>query len=158
MTGLRMGEAVLFSGRSATLALPLAARTGLSGRCLVFGTPDATAALDAAAQREGLLVETAEAPPADATFDLAVVEAGGPWAPAAAACLPAVRPGGRIVIASGPPRTGLLGRLGGQPPGPEVEAAIVSALTGQGWHRARGIGTRDGVLFVEAFRHPPASA
>ena len=152
MTGLRMGETVVFGGRSASLMLPLAARTGLSGRCLVFGPLETITALDAAATRAGLLVETAEAPPADATFDLAVVEAGGPWAPAAAACLPAVRHGGRIVIASGPPRTGLLGRLGGQPPGPEVEAAIVSALTGQGWLRARGIGTRGGVLFVEAFR------
>ena len=41
MSGARLGDTVVFAGQSASLALPLAARTGLSGRCLVVGSPDA---------------------------------------------------------------------------------------------------------------------
>ena len=37
MTGARLGDTVVFAGQSASLVLPLAARTGLSGRCLVVG-------------------------------------------------------------------------------------------------------------------------
>ena len=60
MTGVRLGDSVVFSGRSIALVLPLAARAGLSGRCLIVGSPDATAALETTATREGLLVETAD--------------------------------------------------------------------------------------------------
>jgi hypothetical protein len=150
MSGARLGDAVLFAGRSASLALPLAARTGLSGRCLVVGQPAATAPLEAAATREGLLIETAEQFPADHSFELAVVEAIAEWPPTAARALDAVRGGGRIVVVAGSPREGLLARLSSRPP--EISPdTIVETLSAQGWRRARPIGARDGLLFVEAF-------
>lgn len=151
MTGVRLGEAVIFAGRSAGWAVPLAARTGLSGRCLVVGSPDVTGAIEAAASREGVLVETAAAAPGERAFDLAVIEIGEGWEGVAGDVLKSVRPGGRLVAVSGAPRTGLLGKLGGGQPRQMADAAIVSRLTQHGWQRARPIGERDGVSFVEAF-------
>lgn len=64
MTGVRLGDSVIFAGRSARWAVALASRTGLSGRCLVLGSSDVTGAIEAAASREGVLVETANTAPA----------------------------------------------------------------------------------------------
>ena len=152
MTGARLGEAVLFAGQSPALALPLAARTGLSGRCLIVGVPEVTGRLAAAATREGLLVETAALPPGDATFDLAVIEATGDWSRAAAACRSAVRAGGRVIVVAGSAREGLVARLTRSPKESPAADAIVRSLTDAGWQRARLIGERDGLTFVEAFR------
>jgi hypothetical protein len=150
MSGVRLGDTVLFAGRSASLALPLAARTGLSGRCLVVGQAATTAPLEAAATREGLLIETAEQFPADRSFELAVVEAIAEWAAAAAGARDAVRRGGRIIVVAGSLRQGLLARLsaGRSEISPDP---IIETLSTQGWQRARPIGARDGLLFVEAF-------
>jgi hypothetical protein len=150
MSGARLGDTVVFAGQSASLVLPLAARTGLSGRCLVVGAPGSTAALEAAATREGLLVEVADQFPTDRSFELAVVEASGDWAQAAARARDAVRGGGRIIVVTGTLRTGLLARLGTKP-GDVAPESIVETLTGQRWQRPRPIGGRDGLLFVEAF-------
>ena len=150
MSGARLGDTVVFAGQSASLVLPLAARTGLSGRCLVVGPPEFTAALEAAATREGLLIEVADRFPTDRSFELAVVEARGDWAPAAAGARDAVRGGGRIIVVTGTPRTGLLARLGSRPDEVSPES-IVATLSGQRWQRPRPIGGRDGLLFVEAF-------
>ena len=152
MTGARLGEAVLFVGSSRQLALPLAARVGLSGRCVVAGA--AAASLEARATAEGVLVEPAPDVPADRSFDLAVVETEGDWARLAARALGAVRPGGRIVVIAAAPRTGLLSRLTSAPDPPAPADGIVANLTAAGWLRARDIGQRDGLMFVEAFaRH-----
>lgn len=151
MTGARLGDAVVFVGSSPHLALPLAARVGLSGRCVVAGT--AAAALEARATANGVLVEQAPDVPADGSFDLAVVEAAGDWAGPAARALRAVRPGGRIVVIAGAPRTGLLSRLTSAPDPPAPAEGIVEGLTAAGWLRARDIGQRDGLTFVEAFAH-----
>src|SRR5262245_42749407 len=105
MSGARLGDPVLFWGTTPTLALPLAARVGLSGRALVVG-PSATA-IEAMATREGILVETAADFPQDGSFDLAVVEAVDGWELASGAALPAVRPGGRIIVVAGAMRGGL---------------------------------------------------
>ena len=151
MTGVRLGESAIFAGRSAAWAVRLAGRTGLSGRCLVLGTADATRAIEAAASREGVLVETATRAPDERVFDLAVVETGEGWEAAAQDVLRAIRPGGRLVAVTGAPRTGLLARLrGSQTPQPPAEA-ITARLAQLGWERVRPIGQRDGVSFVEAF-------
>jgi hypothetical protein len=150
MTGARLGDSVVFAGASAQLALPLAARVGLSGRCLVVGA-DAPA-LEARATRDGILVETALTIPADRTFDLAVVEAAGDWDGDAARALRGVRPGGRIVVIAGALRTGLMSKLT-SPPAAISADAIVATLSTQGWQRVRDIGRRDGLTFVEAFAH-----
>lgn len=151
MTGVRLGEAVIFAGRSAGWAVPLASRTGLSGRCLVFGSPDVTGAIEAAASREGVLVETAASAPGGRVFDLAVIEIGAGWEGVAEDVLNAVRPGGRLITVSGAPRAGLFGKLGGSPAPPVATGVVVARLTELGWDRVRPIGERDGVTFVEAF-------
>jgi hypothetical protein len=150
MSGARLGDSVVFAGQSASLVLPLAARTGLSGRCLVIGAQHLTTALEAAAMRDGLLVEVADRFPSDRTFELAVVEAVGEWATSAASARDAVRGGGRIIVVTGAPSRGLLTRLRARPAEIPVDA-IVETLTRQGWHRTRAIGGRDGLQFVEAF-------
>ncbi len=151
MSGARLGDAVVFAGESASRVLPLAARDwGLSGRCLVVGPPEATAALEATATRDGLLIEVADRSPTDRSFSSAVVEARGDWAAAAAGARDAVRSGGRIIVVTGTLRTGLLARLGSKPA--EVSPdSIVETLATQQWQRPRPIGGRDGLVFVEAF-------
>jgi hypothetical protein len=151
MTGVRLGEAVIFAGRSAAWAVPLASRTGLSGRCLVLGSPDVTGAIEAAASREGVLVETAAEAPGERVFDLAVIEVGDAWEAAAEDALRAVRPGGRLITVSGAPRSGWFGKLGGSNAPPVAIDVVVARLTRLGWDRVRPIGERDGVSFVEAF-------
>jgi len=149
MSGIRLGDAVLFAGRSASHLLPLAGRVGLSGRCVVVGSPDVTGPLEATATREGVLVETTPMAPHDQSFDLAVVEAVGDWAADAAAIKSAVRAGGRVLVVAGEARGGLLARLSARP---SIAAGdIVGGLTRGGWARARAVGERDGLLFVEAF-------
>lgn len=150
MSGVRLGDSVAFAGLSAALALPLAARTGLSGRCVVVGPAEVTAALETTAIREGLLVEVAEQFPRDRSLELVVIEAVGSWAAAAAHARDAVRSGGRLVVVTGTIREGLLARLRSTPPAVPDEA-IVETLSSQGWQRARAIGGRDGLSFVEAF-------
>lgn len=150
MSGVRLGDTVAFAGLAASLVLPLAAKTGLSGRCLVVGPPEATAQLEAEATREGLLVEAAEQFPTDRSFELAVVEAVGEWPRATAGARDAVRGGGRLVVVLGAPPRGLLTRLRATPPAISADA-VIQTLSSQGWQRTRAIGGRGGLLFVEAF-------
>lgn len=150
MSGIRLGDAVIFAGRSAAHLLPLAGRTGLSGRSVIVGPPEVTEPLEAAATREGVLVETLPVAPADHSFDLAVVEAVGDWTAAATNLKAAVRAGGRVLVVAGEPRGGLLARLSPRP-SPVPGGDIVETLTREGWARARVIGERDGLLYVEAF-------
>ncbi len=150
MTGIRLGDRAIFSGSDADLLLPLAARVGLSGRLLVVCP--AAAALQARAEREGLLVESADAPPGEAGFDLAVVQAEDDWSGDLASLLTAVRPGGRLVVIAGQRASGLLSRFGRRASSAPDAAGIVDGLVRAGWTRARSIGDREGLTFVEAVR------
>ncbi len=148
MTGARLGEKILYAGSTPALFMPLAARVGLSGQTtLVASNADD---LRRAAERDGLLVDALDAPPPVGDYDLAVLEARGPWIDELSRLRAAVRPGGRIIVIAGQPR-GLLARL--RPPlePPPPDDAIVLALEREGWARARGIGGQDGIRFVEAF-------
>lgn len=152
MTGTRLGDSVLFAGTSRALILPLAARTGLSGRLVLIGDGDAAKRLEATAARDGVLLELASKAPAGAAFDLAVIETVEGWRAAVASVHPSVRSGGRVIVIAGQPRKGLLGALrsgGGPPPPPNEE--IVEVLRVAGWQRIRPIGEREGLRFVEAF-------
>ena len=149
MTGVRLGESVIFAGRSAGWAVPLAARTGLSGRCLVLGPPDVTAPIESAASREGVLVETSAVPPPGPAFDLAVIETTAGWESAAREVRTATRSGGRVIVVAGAPPAGLLARLKGGAAEPIAAQSVVAALIKLGWERVRPIGERDGVRFVE---------
>jgi hypothetical protein len=151
MTGIRLGESVIFAGKSPAWAVPLAARVGLSGRCVVIGPAETTGAIEMAASREGVLVEAADTVPSERTFDLAVVEAIGSWESAARDLRSSTRPGGRVVVVAGAPPTSLLGRLAGGTPQVVSSQSIVSTLSQLGWERVRPIGEREGVAFVEGF-------
>jgi hypothetical protein len=151
MTGVQLGDKVHFWGDTASLLLPLAARTGLSGQVTVV-SPDA-ATLVATAEREGLLVDQNPAPSPDAAYDLAVVQAEGDWRSAMSLVLPPTRAGGRVIAIAGEPPKGLLAKLG-RPraaSGPSVDE-LAEALTAAGWRRVREIGERDGMRFVEGVR------
>lgn len=150
MSGVRLGDSVIFAGRSASLVLPLAARTGLSGRCLVVGNNETTAALAQVATNEGLLVETSDRFPSDRSFELAVIEAVDDWAAATAGVRDAVRGGGRVLVLSGAAAVGLFSRLRSQGPVTSVDT-ITATLQAQRWLRVRLIGEVGGLAFVEAF-------
>ena len=151
MTGVRRGDKVHFWGRLPALLLPLAARSGLSGQVTVI-SPDA-AELVYAAEREGLLVDSAPAPLPDAGYDLAVVHTDGAWTSTLEPLLDATRHSGRLIVIAGEPPAGLLGRLRGvaAASGP-ADADVIAAITGAGWKRVRAIGERDGMRFIEGVR------
>ena len=151
MTGVRLGDSVVFSGRSPRLVVPLGAKTGLSGRCLAVGNSELTAMLSAAASEAGVLLETSDIFPSDPPFDLAVIEVADEQLDRAATARPAVRSGGRIILVVAAEDSGLLSRLRSRAPSIDPES-LVGTLTRQGWQRARVIGTADRMTFVEAFR------
>jgi hypothetical protein len=147
MTGARLGEKILYAGSTPAFFMPLAARVGLSGHTTLVA-PNADD-LKRAAERDGLLVDALAAPPPAGDYDLAVLEARGPWIDDLSRLHATIRPGGRIIVIAGQPR-GLLARL--RPPNePPSDDAIVRALEKEGWTRARGIGGQGGIRFVEAF-------
>lgn len=147
MTGIRLGDKVHFWGSRSDLLLPLAARVGLSGQFTIISRDGPR--LKALAEREGVLVDADGTLRPDAGFDLAIVQAEGDWAAALGPLLAATRPGGRVIVISGAPAGGLLGRFrGGSRDGPP-EARVIQALAEAGWSRARGIGEREGLRFVE---------
>ena len=151
MTGVRRGDKVHFWGALPALLLPLAARSGLSGQVTVI-SPDA-AALVSAAEREGLLVDSAPAPLPDAGYDLAVVHTDGAWTSTLGPLLDATRIAGRLTVIAGDPPAGLLGRLRGVAAATSpTDAEVIAAMTGAGWKRVRMIGERDGVRFIEGVR------
>ena len=150
MTGVRLGDRVIFAGTNPALLMPLAARTGLSGQLLTVGAD--AAGLKARAEREGHLVEAATEPPADGSYDVAVVETSGDWVSVIAPLVAAVRPAGRIVVVIGTPAQGPLAFLKASAASGPEPALVVESLEQAGWHRARGIGGRDGLAFVEAMR------
>ena len=110
------------------------------------------AGLKARAEREGHLVEAATEPPADGSYDVAVVETSGDWASVIAPLVAAVRPAGRIVVVIGTSVQGPLAFLKASAARSPEPALIVESLERAGWHRARSIGGRDGLTFVEAMR------
>jgi hypothetical protein len=149
MTGVRLGDRLLYVGGIIALLEPLAARVGLSGQMTVVH-PDA-ASLKAAAERDGVLIDAATSVPTEISYDLAIVEARADWPDAARRIHGAVRIGGRLIVITGEPRT-WLGRLRG-PSGPApADDEIVRVLEAAGWTSARAVGGRDDLRFVESFK------
>jgi hypothetical protein len=154
MTAARLGDRVIFAGRSATLALPLGARVGLSGQLLLVGDPTATSALETLATTQGILLERIGETPIPASYDLVVVEVTGGWRAHLVTLRAAVRPGGRLVVVLGDPRSGWLARLRPAPSSEASEADVLEAVAKASWRKARVIGSRDGQTFIEAFAAP----
>ncbi len=149
MTGVRLGDRVLFVGSTPAFFGPLAARVGLSGQTTVIA-PDAHA-LKERAERDGLLIDAATGIPADGSYDLAIVEARSGWADVLKSVAAAVRRGGRLIVIAGEPR-GWLERVRGPGESPPSDAEIVQHLESAGWPSARSIGTHEELRFVESFR------
>jgi ubiquinone/menaquinone biosynthesis C-methylase UbiE len=163
MTGVKMGDRMLQIGCSDGGALAaVAAKVGLSGRAVVV-VPDATSAARArrGAERQGVLVDvelaTSTTLPGDgAEFDLVVVDdaagqfSGRDAATQAAITSEAVRvlkPGGRLLVISALPASGLAAMLSRGPTGSAFDATPV--LEANGCRFVRLLGEREGLRFVE---------
>jgi len=164
MIGPKAGDRVLLVGaRDAGLAARVAAATGLNGSATVLLADESRRAeMDAAAGREGALIEIVTAPaerlPFDAgSLDLVVIDNAADDAAArqevAAEALRVVRPGGRVIVVSGAKRVGLLRSFVPGPSSPTPGSpAIVSLLTRSGARAVRVLATLEGRTFVEGAR------
>lgn len=167
MTGVRLGERLLQAGPGdPAVFAALAGKVGLTGRaCAVVAAAPHGAALEAAAAREGVLIEVAVASPGawpveDDGFDLAIVDGNLLLGLAAedqeawlAAVRRAVRGGGRVLTIGRTPRS-LMQRLGFEPASsrPQAEHPFVAMLARAGFGPVRFLAAREGLTFVEAFR------
>jgi SAM-dependent methyltransferase len=173
MVGVRLGERLLQAGVSDPRVFAvLAGKAGLTGRaCAVVDSREAAARIEAAAAREGVLVEVAVAeggawPYEAAAFDVAIIDGDALLGAEPAARLRrlqdvvrVVRPGGRV-LAVRHWKVGLAGRLGfireRTAPSPAA-AALIKALEDAGCRPVRLLAEREGLTFAEGFR-PPTSA
>lgn len=158
MTGARLGERILYHGESLAHVSALAGRSGLSGRMIVLAPAGETTAIEKAAARQGVLVEAVEAVPADAqsACDLAVLDASlsgqadGGWSGVLRTLTAALRPGGRLIAVEPARPKGLRARLAGRS-GTDA-SALLPQMQAMGLTRARTVGERDGLRFVEAIK------
>ena len=162
MTGVKMGDRMLQIGCSDAGALAaVAAKVGLSGRAVAVVRDAAAAArVQKAARREGVLVEIeTSAPPGlpveDTDFDFVVIddahgafaaEAGDTQASTVREAVRILKPGGRVLVISGQPATGL-GALFGRSSPPAFDAG--PPLEAGGCRFVRLLGEREGLRFVE---------
>ncbi|MDO8836361.1 MAG: hypothetical protein Q7V01_12240 [Vicinamibacterales bacterium] len=170
MLGVRLGEHLLHVGVGDPALFAVAAgKVGLTGQAFaVVSAPSDGAALEAAAAREGVLIEVAVAqagswPVAPGTFDVAVIDGNALLAadPSARATVcaevqRAVRGGGRVLAISRRPR-GWAGRLGFEP-GKHGDAAarqLTQIMEHAGFGPVRFLADREGQTFVEALRSRP---
>jgi ubiquinone/menaquinone biosynthesis C-methylase UbiE len=166
MTSVKMGDRLLQIGCSDGGALAaIAAKVGLSGRALAV-VPDIDTAVRArkAAQRQGVLVEVEVAPATDlpttdADLDLVVIDdAAGQFASSGGdaqgatvrEALRVLKPGGRVLVVSALPATGLAAMLGRGSNGPPFDAA--PALEAGGCRFVRLLAEREGLRFVEGMK------
>ena len=163
MTGVKMGDRLLQVGCADGGPLAaVAAKVGLSGRAVAV-VPDIAAAVRAqkGARRQGVLVDVEIAPatalPVDDTdFDLVIVDdsAGQFGATGSDRQIATVReairilkPGGRVLVISALPATGLAAVLGRGARGPAFDAT--PALEAGGCRFVRLLGEREGLRFLE---------
>lgn len=163
MTGLRLGDSVLFLGCHDPKAIAqVAGKPGLSGRaCAVDDAAARVRAAEAAAQAEGALVEASVAPLdalpyAAATFDAIIAIrlvshlASGMRAAAFREGFRVVRPGGRVVVVEEGRSRGLAGLFSSA--APVGAAEIETVLTDSGYRGVRTLADRDRLLFLEGAR------
>jgi SAM-dependent methyltransferase len=167
---VRMGERLLMVGDDAALAAELASKVGLTGRCAaVVGSEAAAARVTAAAAAAGVLLEEIRVgalpalPLDDGTFDAAVLDAGPTFlknldgqgrAELARSLARVLRPGGRLIVVEGQPKTPFT-LFRPRPDGLEEFRAAGGATTlleGAGFHPVRLLADRDGQRFTEGLR------
>jgi ubiquinone/menaquinone biosynthesis C-methylase UbiE len=166
MAGVKMGDRLVQVGCSDGGALAaVASKVGLSGRALAV-VPDESALnrVQKGAEHAGVLVEAEIAPPTalpvDGTdFDLALIDdATGAFAAMSAdvqvatirEALRVLHPGGRVLVVSALPATGLSALLGRGASGPAFDATPV--LEKGGCRFVRTLGEREGLRFVEGVK------
>lgn len=164
MIGVKMGDRLLQVGcGDGALLAALAAKVGLTGRaCGIDESQDAIVRAQAAADREGVLVELQRAPHQSlpfepSSFDVAILrDALRHLAPearvaSAAEALRVLRPGGRCIIVDTAPRGGLAALLGGgAKPDPFYQPEEL--LRRAGCKAVRTLAEREGLIFFEGVR------
>jgi hypothetical protein len=153
MIGAKAGDRVLFAGSpEPALAAEVARVTGLNGRTLVVGAaPEMDAALQAAADDAGALIDLAPAFPAgDVANDVVVLAMPAGELARAALEEPygALRSGGRLIVIAGTRRAGVFAGKTDTPP-PNADATI-QLLIDAGGRAARRLATAEGVSYYEA--------
>lgn len=163
MTGLRLGDSVLFLGCHDPKAIAqVAVKPGLSGRVCAVDDDDArVAAAGAAAQAEGALVETAVSPLGSVPFEADVFDAiiairlfshadQQKRHAAFREAIRVVRPGGRCVVVEEGGSRGFAGLFSNAAPiaAAEIEATLQEA----GFRGVRTLADRDRLLFLEGAR------
>jgi SAM-dependent methyltransferase len=170
MTGVQRGERLLLVSDDAPLVAELASKVGLTGRCQsVVASADAAAVVGTAAAEAGVLLEDIRVAPLpalpveDGAFDVAVLSAApsiltrldaASQIELARSVARALRPGGRMVLVEGQPRT-LFGRLRGRPAGLDAfrgRGGAAGLLKDAGFHPVRLLADRDGQRFTEGLR------
>ncbi|HNV03761.1 MAG TPA: methyltransferase domain-containing protein [Vicinamibacterales bacterium] len=168
MAGVRLGERLIQAGvANPRVFAALAGKAGLTGRaCAVVDAAEAGARLEAAAAREGVLVEVSVAahgrwPYEDASFDVGVLDGNALLRAGEGDRLDrlndmrrVVRPGGRVIAVRSWP-AGLALRLGfiAERREPSGEAAALrEAMEAAGFRPVRLLAEREGLTFVEGFR------
>jgi len=159
MVGVKSGNQVIVVGAAdADLAARIAVVTGLNGQTLVVDRAEARERVEAAARREGALVEFAEAPPTSlpveaASTDVLVLAVGlasltaDERARTVTEAMRVLRPGGRTIVIEG----GKAARGATTPAGGPIDAdAILRLLAGVGGKAVRTLATVDGLTYYEA--------
>lgn len=163
MAGVKMGDRMLQIGCANGGALAaVAAKLGLSGRALaVVGDEASAARVRKGATQAGVLVDVELSPPTelpveDQSFELVIVDdadsrfAGMSSADRVATLREALRvlgPGGRALVISALPATGIAAMLGRGSSGPAFDAT--PALEAAGFRFVRLLAERTGLRFVE---------
>lgn len=171
MTGVQLGDRILQIGCANGSALAaVAAKSGLSGRTLaVVADEEAAARARKGARQQGVLVDVDVSPPTrlpveDGSFDLVIVDdskgafAGAPESTQTETLREAFRvlqPGGRCLVISALPRTGLSALVGGGSAAPEFDAT--GPLESGGFRFVRLLAEREGLRFREGMK-PRATA
>jgi ubiquinone/menaquinone biosynthesis C-methylase UbiE len=163
MTGLRLGDSVLFLGCHDPKAIAqVAVKPGLSGRvCAVDADRDRVTAAEAAAQAEGALLEAATAPldalpfeagSFDAIIAIRLISHLAQDARRAAfrEAFRVVRSGGRCVVVEEGTSRGLAGLFSSA--APIGAAEIESVLQDGGFRGVRTLADRSRLLFLEGAR------
>jgi ubiquinone/menaquinone biosynthesis C-methylase UbiE len=166
MTGVKMGDRILQIGCADGSALAaVASKVGLSGRALAVVPDDAAATrVRKGASQQGVLVEVELSPSThlpidDGSFDLVIVDdTAGQFAGMDATtrlatvreALRALRPGGRGLVISALPATGLAAMLGRGATGPVFDA--MPALEEGGFRVVRLLAEREQLRFVEGMK------
>ncbi len=166
MSGVKLGDHLLQIGCANGGALAaVAAKLGLSGRALaVVADAAAAARVQKGASQQGVLVDVELAPPtrlpvADQEFDLVIVDdsaagfaglSSDDRAATLREALRVLRPGGRSLVISALPATGIAAMLGRGATGPAFDAT--PSLEAGGFRIVRLLAERDGLRFVEGMK------